>query len=484
MKKGYVSRKRWNIVKRTSNTMNYVVRLGCLALFSMISTTISANPKERDINARLSKPIYSKCGTYEHGRTEFDEWMNDEFMRQYYRYIHENRDRLTEQDKKDLVDAQIRFTVKKNGSLQILSIAPQDISWMQREIIQRVFANSLRWTPALREGSYEAFEMTERWWAPRWAKRPQIKPKWAAVLPDDVPAGHIVTPPAMSEHFIRELAAYRKIYSVKADGFNNRIPGEWILDKPREIEQSRYQLYFDVVAIKDTIRGERLKETAILQIGDRWTKWFGLSTFIRDYNNACIRAKQPEKKKDVELRGKSIVDYEIFSDRKNDKLENWHREYLRRDYRVHYSEPTPTFDWQITSHQEEIAGYLCRQATTTFRGRQWTVWFTEELTEDAGPWKFSGLPGVILKAKDSRGEYLFTCTRVEQSQNAIVRYDGIPTDHKSRKAWLKRERDLHTRPYQEICMKQHVGIVVIQEDQSHKLLRDDWTIPYNPIETE
>lgn len=135
MKKGYVSRKRWDIVKRTSNTMNHVVRLGCLALFSMISTTISANPKERDINARLSKPIYSKCGTYEHSRAEFDEWMNDEFMRQYYRYIHENRDRLTEQDKKDLVDAQIRFTVKKNGSLQILSIAPQDISWMQREII-------------------------------------------------------------------------------------------------------------------------------------------------------------------------------------------------------------------------------------------------------------------------------------------------------------------------------------------------------------
>lgn len=464
--------------------MNYVVRNGALALFLMISSTISANPNERDTDAQLSKPIYSKCGTYEHGRAEFDEWMNDEFMRQYYRYIHENKDRLTEHDKKDLVDVQIRFTVKENGFLQILSIAPQEISWMQREIIQRVFANSLRWSPALRKDTYTAFEMTERWWAPRWAKRPQIEPKWAAVLPDEIPAGRVLTPPSMSEVFVRELGTYRKIYSVREEGLNNRIPGEWILDKPKEIEQSRYKLYFDVVAIKDTISDKRLKETAILQVGERWTKWFGLCTYIRDFNNACARAKQEDKKMDPELREESIVDYEIFSDRKNNRLANLHREYLRKDYRVHYNEDTPTFDWKITSQQEMIAGYLCQQATTTFRGRQWTVWFTEEIREDVGPWKLSGLPGIILKAKDSQGEYMFTCTRVEEKAEAIVQYEGIPTNHTTRKAWLKREQKLHTSPYQEICLKRGLGIVLVREDQNPELLRSNWMIPYNPIERE
>lgn len=38
-------------------------------------------------------------------------------------------------------------------------------------------------------------------------------------------------------------------------------------------------------------------------------------------------------------------------------------------------------------------------ATTIFRGRKWTVYFTEDIPLPLGPWKLGALPGLILSAE-------------------------------------------------------------------------------------
>ncbi len=61
---------------------------------------------------------------------------------------------------------------------------------------------------------------------------------------------------------------------------------------------------------------------------------------------------------------------------------------------------TPTMTWSIVADStKEILGYECIQAETTFRGRQWKVWFCMDIPLPVGPWKFNGLPGIILQAE-------------------------------------------------------------------------------------
>ena len=71
-------------------------------------------------------------------------------------------------------------------------------------------------------------------------------------------------------------------------------------------------------------------------------------------------------------------------------------------------EEEPKFNWQITNEKQKIGDYEAQKATTEFGGRQWTAWFTPEIPIQDGPYKFSGLPGLIVKIEDAGQNYLWT----------------------------------------------------------------------------
>lgn len=79
-------------------------------------------------------------------------------------------------------------------------------------------------------------------------------------------------------------------------------------------------------------------------------------------------------------------------------------------------------DWNVTDSTTNILGFECVMATTSFRGRKWTVWFSPEIPVSDGPWKLWGLPGLILKAEDSRHHYSYEATSVETEGIGNVEY--------------------------------------------------------------
>jgi GLPGLI family protein len=64
-------------------------------------------------------------------------------------------------------------------------------------------------------------------------------------------------------------------------------------------------------------------------------------------------------------------------------------------------------DWKILPETVKIGEYEAQKAETTFAGRKWYAWFTQDIPFQDGPYKFKGLPGLIIKVEDANGDYSF-----------------------------------------------------------------------------
>lgn len=102
-----------------------------------------------------------------------------------------------------------------------------------------------------------------------------------------------------------------------------------------------------------------------------------------------------------------------------------------------YDEPYDSPKWVLHNNTKTIVGYPCKKATTTFRGREYEVWYTTRIPISDGPWKFKGLPGLILSAKDSKGEVFFdiqSITKPKETKYIYKNKDGHTCIHlKSKK---------------------------------------------------
>lgn len=86
--------------------------------------------------------------------------------------------------------------------------------------------------------------------------------------------------------------------------------------------------------------------------------------------------------------------------------------------KVATSEDIPDFQWEMLEGDSVVCDYHCQKARTSFRGRTWVVWYSLDLPYSDGPWKLSGLPGLILKASDMKGDYSFCAYKIEKKQVA------------------------------------------------------------------
>jgi hypothetical protein len=56
--------------------------------------------------------------------------------------------------------------------------------------------------------------------------------------------------------------------------------------------------------------------------------------------------------------------------------------------------------WKILPETMKIGEFNTQKATTEMYGRKWIAWFSTDLPFQDGPYKFHGLPGLIVKVED------------------------------------------------------------------------------------
>ena len=70
-------------------------------------------------------------------------------------------------------------------------------------------------------------------------------------------------------------------------------------------------------------------------------------------------------------------------------------------------------NWEIKNKTKKIGNYKATKAIGSFRGRDYTVWFTYDIPVPFGPWKLHGLPGLILEAEDSEKMMRFYAVEIK-----------------------------------------------------------------------
>lgn len=139
----------------------------------------------------------------------------------------------------------------------------------------------------------------------------------------------------------------------------------------------------------------------ILQIGASQAKFMDYTDFLSDsVTQARPDDAELQKEYDIQvLKNPCYFDQTVYQNLPQGKMTVL--SVITPDRYV-YTEDLNTISWTLAENTDTICGYPCRKATGTYGGRTWTAWYAEEIPISFGPWKLTGLPGLILEATDSR----------------------------------------------------------------------------------
>ena len=121
-------------------------------------------------------------------------------------------------------------------------------------------------------------------------------------------------------------------------------------------------------------------------------------------------------------------------------------------------------EWTFGNGQKEICGYPCKEAKTSYGGREWTVWFAPSIPSNAGPWKLGGLPGLIMEAQDAEGIHHFTATALRKAACPIVRVQDAGRDKTQRDRFIQRKNASGGNSLNNIPTESITSIAVFKND--------------------
>lgn len=218
------------------------------------------------------------------------------------------------------------------------------------------------------------------------------------------------------------------------------------------------------------------EDLLLLEVGRNVTRFYSYKTWQTD---SLVRVTPPEQVLANLGSFHSGVRDELFRDQAAGRLT--HTDQIGMDYLL-YTEPLPAIDWELEEGERTILGYACRRARCTFRGRNYEAWYAPDIAVSAGPWKFGGLPGLILAIRDDAGVLDLEATGVEQRVEPIRMTDRnyMKTN---RKKYLELKQKVMTDPVGYLTGNSNVRMTIKNEDGS-PVNPGDLVRGYNPIELE
>ena len=191
-------------------------------------------------------------------------------------------------------------------------------------------------------------------------------------------------------------------------------------------QNQRFSYYYSFV--KDTLNKQEVtKELMNLDITKNGSVFYSHDVHVSDSTMTAYYEKQ------IKTTGSMNVDTKMMSQRKGTVKYRIIKEYpdfkissvlnIGMDY--YKVSDDRKLIWNILPDRQKIGEFNTQKATTEFAGRKWEAWFSSELPFQDGPYKFHGLPGLIIKLQDHTGTHQFELAGISKFTDSPQNFSGF-----------------------------------------------------------
>ncbi|MFC3356034.1 GLPGLI family protein [Sphingobacterium zeae] len=173
------------------------------------------------------------------------------------------------------------------------------------------------------------------------------------------------------------------------------------------IKAQNSRFFYEYKFAKDSTRiDSTLTELMYLDVNERGSKFYSRDVFVTD---STIQSQLKRQKGTPHM----MISSNNFKGRIRDIVEKYYPDFDMNFYsfvgfdRYIVAEKNNKINWKITPTAEKVNGLRAQKAETTLFGRKWTAWFSTEYPIQDGPYKFHGLPGLIIRIADASGSHVF-----------------------------------------------------------------------------
>jgi GLPGLI family protein len=186
------------------------------------------------------------------------------------------------------------------------------------------------------------------------------------------------------------------------------------------VDSTKWLCTYDYEFLVDSTNKNSLRNDQMyLQIGSRLSKFTCANYYLTDSSLYLMQSKKLDsytiiaevRKSQKGVRNSTIAMYRIYKNYPGKGVMS----FTAFDDKYYKVEQKMAMKWKLdTQNDMVILGYTCQRASISYAGRDWVAWYSPQIPLAEGPYKFNGLPGLILKISDTKNLHCFTLNAINR----------------------------------------------------------------------
>ncbi|MEN2435786.1 GLPGLI family protein [Weeksellaceae bacterium A-14] len=159
-----------------------------------------------------------------------------------------------------------------------------------------------------------------------------------------------------------------------------------------------YRFIYELEFKRDSTSDSSQKENVVLDITNKNVKF---------YDYSFVKYDSINKNTGSNIQTSSMTDQLITRNLHSDS----NKQYFTFNFDYFSLKSNDKIHWKILPETKKLSDFIVQKAIASFGGRKWVAWFASSIPFNEGPYKFRGLPGLIVSVQDTKGNYIYNLVK-------------------------------------------------------------------------